>query len=260
MTQTKTVPVWASIPISVVSWVLVAFFTVVCFLLGLITLAPLSLLFTLKTRYLIHQVAVWWSKSILYTSPVWRVKLSGKENVEPGKRYVIVANHQSLLDIIACLSALPVPFKFMAKRELFNIPFIGWHMSLSGYIPINRSSSESGRQAITLAKSWIQKEVSVLFYPEGTRSLDGEIKNFKMGAFRVAVDEGVDILPVVIDGTGDAVPKKSWKLNKISTFRVDVGKPIAVGADQPNDLTVLKNKVHDEMTSRLKRMREDAKS
>ncbi len=254
MTSSKNdVPGWLGFPLTIVWWFFVAFFSVVYNLCALILIFPLSAAFENKKRAWMHAVAVLWAKSILLANPAWRMEVTGKENIQPGRHYVVVANHQSLLDIFVVLAALPVHFKFMAKKELFSIPFVGWHMSLAAYIPIDRSSVESGKNALFMARDRLSKKISVLFFPEGTRSTDGEIKAFKAGAFKAAQDEGVEILPVVIEGTGDAIPKKSKMIKKVTRFVLSIGKPVQIG---PGDsLEKAKEAVRESMILRLSEIR-----
>ena len=243
------------IPLSLLAWLVIYFVTIVFSLAGLILL-PLSIFFDRGTRRLMHRVAVGWAHAVLATSPVWAMRREGMENIIPGQPYVIVANHQSLLDIFVVLAALPLHFKFMAKKELFPIPFIGWHMALAGYIPIDRTSRESGQKAMDMARAWLGRGVSVLFFPEGTRSLNGEIQDFKMGAFKIAQECDRAILPIVIDRTGDAVPKKSWRLRKKTKFYLSVGRRVRVEDDRLESLKKLQEAVRQEMIQRLAGMRE----
>ena len=254
MNEKNVVPSWLSAPLSLLAWTAAIFFTIFFYLFGLFFVLPFSLLFDRGTRGLIHGVARIWACSIMAVNPVWRLKVEGRENIEPGRNYVLVANHQSLLDILVVLAGLPLHFKFMAKAELFSIPFIGWHMKLAGYIPLDRSSRESGRKAVFAAREWLRKGVSVLFFPEGTRSPDGQLHPFKMGAFKVAQEEKVPILPIVIDGTGEAVPKKSWSLKKKTNFFLLIGRPIRVDS---KDILLEKicGEVREGMAKRLARIR-----
>jgi len=249
-TITKRVHPLLSIPYSIYAWFSVIFFTVLFSLIGVLLVFPVYLVLNRGTRSVMHQTSILWAKAIMYTSPVWSFRVTGAQNIDPGKHYVIVANHQSLLDILLVLAALKLHFKFMAKQELFCIPFIGWHMAAAGYIPLVRSSRVSGKDALTHARDWLSREVSVLFFPEGTRSLNGEIKDFKAGAFKTAKEMGVEILPVILDGTGAAVPKKSWKLNKITEFRVKIGKPSKV-----KSVGEAKKNVRDQMAADLALLR-----
>ncbi|MFA5391553.1 MAG: lysophospholipid acyltransferase family protein, partial [Candidatus Omnitrophota bacterium] len=169
--------------------------------------------------------------------------------------YIIVANHQSLLDILAVCAALPINFKFLAKRELFQIPLMGWAMASAGYIPVDRASHKSGREAMMRITRVLEEGVSVLLFPEGTRSPDGKIRAFKMGAFKLALDNKVEILPVVVDGTGQALPKKSWLVKKKSTFIVSIGKPVPIENAGDGSMEEVKEKIRHEMTARLARLR-----
>jgi len=251
-----TIPAWVSAVLAVFLWAEAIFFTIFFFLFNLIFVFPLSVVLEPGRRGFVHHVAHWWGKMIVAVIPMWRITMKGQENIEPNKPYVVVANHQSLLDILVVLAALPIHFKFLAKQELFRIPMFGWHMKLAGYIPLVRSNRESGRAAVGLAEDWLKKGVSVLFFPEGTRSLDGNIKEFKVGAFRIARNLGVDILPVVLDGTGQALPKKSWRLMKKSNFSLQIEKPISA-KELKGDLDKVREDIRQRMIHRLAGIRSE---
>lgn len=238
--------------LSLWSWFFVIFLTLFYNLLGIL-LFPLSYLIEGRKRRLIHTIAVCWAKSIMLTSPFWRLRVQGAENIESNTHYVVVGNHQSMLDILVALAGIPLHFKFMAKAELFQIPFLGWHMSLAGYIPINRSSVQSGKEALETALAWLDRGVSVLFFPEGTRSLDGEIKKFKAGAFKAASEKNVKILPVVIEGTGNALPKKSFIAKKVARIVVSIQKPVSISKNE--DLEDVVEKVRGAMAKHLDGLR-----
>lgn len=247
------IPAWISFPLTITWWFFVIFFSAVYYIAGLVFVFPFSLLFENKKRRWLHAVAVVWGRSILFANPAWRIQIEGQENIRPGCHYVVAANHQSLLDIFVVLVALPLHFKFMAKKELFSIPFVGWHMASAAYIPIDRSSVESGKSALLMARERLSKGISVLFFPEGTRSQNGEIQAFKAGAFKAAQDEGVEILPVVIEGTGDAIPKKSKMIKKVTRFVLSIGKPVRIG---PGDsLEKARDAVRQSMIQRLAEIR-----
>lgn len=242
--------------LSAFTWVHTVIVAIICSLLGAIIFYPLGILFD-RTHSWMHSLSRWWAKFAVYCTPLHKLKIEGLQNIEPGRHYVIVANHQSMLDILLVLAALPLHYKFIAKKELFIWPFIGWHMGLSGYIPIDREDPEGRKAAFLAAQQVLVRGVSVLFYPEGTRSPDGEIRNFKMGAFRAAKDAGVSVLPVVIDGTWDAVPKNSWKLRKKVGFVISVGKPVEFDSATRLDSAV--PAVREEMVQRLHEIRGRAK-
>lgn len=255
-TRTRSLPNWLSIPLSLAAWPVIAIFTILCNGLGVIFLWPFSLFLDGGKKRLMHCVAHFWGQGLVAMNPLWRVRTEGLHHVVPGRHYVIVANHQSLLDILVVLCGLKTHFKFMAKKELFSIPFLGWHLAMAGYIPLDRGNRESGREAILRAKDWIGRGVSVLLFPEGTRSRDGRIHEFKPGAFKIARDTGVDILPVVIDGTGAAIPKNSWKLERRTDFILSVGAPVSIAdVDTAGGLDQVRQSVHREMVERLERLR-----
>jgi len=139
------------------------------------------------------------------TYPPWNFRLQGTWP-EGGGPYVVVANHQSLLDIVL-LCRMPHEMKWVIKEELFKIPWIGQMLRLTGDIAVKRGDSESGGEAVSRAKAYLQRGMSVMIFPEGTRSKDARLLAFKKGAFRLAIDAGVPVLPVVVSGTAAGFPK-----------------------------------------------------
>ncbi len=240
---------------SLVMWGGTIFLTMLASTLDLLVALPLSLLFDRGTRRIVHQNSIWWARSIIGFSPIWRMVVTGREHLQNGKHYIVIANHQSLLDILAVCAALPINFKFLAKRELFQIPLMGWGMASAGYIPVDRASHKSGREAVQKIARVLNMGVSVLLFPEGTRSPDGKIQAFKMGAFKLARDNKVEILPVVVDGTGQALPKKSWLIKKKSTFIVSIGKPVTLEDFADSSMDEAKERIRHEMIGRLEHIR-----
>ena len=137
--------------------------------------------------------------------PRWRFRLEGAWPAAPGP-YVVVANHQSLLDIVV-LSHLPREMKWVGKEELFRIPWIGLMLRLTGDIAVRRGDAESGGEAVARAKAYLSRGMSVMIFPEGTRSRDARLLPFKKGAFRLAIDAGVPVLPIAISGTAAGLRK-----------------------------------------------------
>ena len=136
--------------------------------------------------------------------PPWRLRVVGRF---PGRGpYVVVANHQSMLDV-PLLSRLPREMKWMAKESLFRVPWVGWMFALAGDIPVRRGDKESGQRAIRRAKKYLESGVSVMVFPEGTRTSTGELGPFRSGAFRLAVEAGVPVLPVAVSGTAAGMPR-----------------------------------------------------
>ncbi len=157
--------------------------------------------------------------------PMWRYKVEGLENIERGKSYVIVMNHNAMMDI-PTLYLLPLNFRWVSKREVFNIPFFGQFLILHGDIAIQRGNgSVAMAQVIKEGKQWIKRGASVAIFPEGTRSKSGEIGRFKAGAFSLARESGVEILPVVMDGTRNMIKKHGF-FNWRSDLRLRVLPPV----------------------------------
>jgi len=153
-----------------------------------------------------HLLARFWANSILWVSRV-KVTITGAEKLDPDRSYIYMPNHQSNADIPLLLGRLPVQFRWLAKAELFRIPIFGRAMRGVGYISIDRSNRKSAFESLERAARTIRSGTSVLIFPEGTRSRDGRILSFKKGGFVLSVDAGVPIVPIIIRGTRDIIPK-----------------------------------------------------
>jgi 1-acyl-sn-glycerol-3-phosphate acyltransferase len=157
-----------------------------------------------------HLVARLWGRIQLGTTGT-KVRIQGLENLDPQKTYIVVSNHQSNFDIFALLGYLPIQFRWTAKAELFRLPFLGWAMSRIGYIPIERDSPKKAYRSMLQAAEKVRKSVSVMIFPEGTRSPDGKLHTFKKGLFLIALKSQAPILPIAIRGTGKIMPKGDWR-------------------------------------------------
>jgi 1-acyl-sn-glycerol-3-phosphate acyltransferase len=153
-----------------------------------------------------HGCARWWCRMIAWTIGA-RLCVSGAERVRPNRSYVYMANHASLIDTPAMFACLPYPFKIMAKRELFYIPFMGWHLWSSGHFPIDRGDTRKTARSLRHVIDGIREGKSLAVFPEGTRTRDGKLQDFKPGTFKIAVRAGVPIVPVTIRGTFEMLPK-----------------------------------------------------
>jgi 1-acyl-sn-glycerol-3-phosphate acyltransferase len=174
----------------------------------------------------IHKIANLWAKILLLISNT-KVAVIGTENVLHGKPQIFMANHQSDFDILIVLGHIPGQFRWIAKNELFNIPIFGAAMKTAGYIEIDRNNHEKAMQSMDEAALRIREGKSVMTFPEGTRSRDGEIKPFKQGTFYLAIKSGVPIIPISIIGSGQIMPKRSLKITP-GKVKLVIGKAIEV--------------------------------
>lgn len=154
-----------------------------------------------------------------------KVKMDGRENIDPRTSYVFVANHQGAYDIFAIYGYLPHGFLWMMKKSLFNIPFIGWACKAAGHIMVDRSSAKQVKHTMELAKSRLKDGTSIVVFPEGSRTHDGRMSPFKRGAFKLAADFQLPIVPITIDGAFDVMPRSSYNINP-GTIRLTIHKPI----------------------------------
>jgi 1-acyl-sn-glycerol-3-phosphate acyltransferase len=173
-----------------------------------IVIGSLIILFSFFSRNgnVLHLIARFWANSILWVGRV-KTRVTGAEKLTPGRSYIYMPNHQSNADIPLLLGRLPVQFRWLAKAELFKIPIFGRAMRGVGYISIDRSNRKSAFESLARAARTIRNGTSVLIFPEGTRSRDGRLLSFKKGGFVLAVDSGVAIVPVIIRGTRNIIPK-----------------------------------------------------
>lgn len=207
-----------------------------------------------KSRRAVHELSRILVRLFFGVPPFWRIRVEGLEHAERGKAYVIVLNHQAMTDIPA-LYYVPLNFRWVSKREVFRIPFFGQFLRLHGDICIDRGhASEAMEQLLRDGKLWISRGASVAVFPEGTRSKDGEIHRFKAGAFELARKAGVDILPVVLDGTTTLV-KKNRLFNWRNTIRVKVLEPVPAERVAVTETKALMTEVHDRMAEVLAELR-----
>jgi 1-acyl-sn-glycerol-3-phosphate acyltransferase len=148
----------------------------------------------------VQGLAAWWAKSICAASGVV-VSVTGTEKLDAEKPYIFAANHQSQFDIFALQGFLGVDFRWLAKKELFQVPIWGHAMRRAGYIPVDRSHGRQALKSLGEAAQKIAAGTSVIIFPEGTRTKDGKMQDFKAGAMVLAIKSGVDIVPVAIKGT-----------------------------------------------------------
>jgi 1-acyl-sn-glycerol-3-phosphate acyltransferase len=186
-------------------------------------------------RRILQQYSCFWASLYLWVNPFWSGRITGLQRCDPRKTYVMVSNHQSMADILIVFRTF-LHFKWVAKKSLFKLPLLGWNMWFNGYVPIERGDAASRDRCLARCQQWIEKGSSVFFFPEGTRAPDGRIKPFKTGAFRLALESGTDILPMVIRGSRFAIPKHSLRLHGKSRMTLEVLPPISTKGFDPSQL------------------------
>lgn len=159
----------------------------------------------------LHRFTCLWASLYTWTNPAWRVSVEGRERIRPDETYVMVANHLSLLDILV-LFRLFTHFKWVSKIENFRVPCIGWNMRLNRYIELRRGDRESVLRMLRACEETLAEGNSIMMFPEGTRSPDGRMRAFKPGAFELSLRCDRPVLPIVIRGTSDALPKRGFLL------------------------------------------------
>ena len=202
-----------------------------------------------KTHFL---CAVPWAKVILWVSGI-RAKVTWRGGIDAGVPRIYMSNHQSIFDIFAILAYLPVGFKFVLKQELMKIPLLGPAMRRAGYIGIERKEPRKAVQSIKVAAERIRNGASVLIFPEGTRSLDGRLGEFKRGGFNLALKSGCDIVPVAISNSYRILPKDRLRINR-TPLSICFGRPIPVRGYTKKTMPDLMDRVRRAM---IEQMEED---
>jgi len=192
--------------------------------LGALVIWLLTLPFDRNGRVL-HLYSCFWAQLFFWSNPLWRLRVEGRQNLPWHGAAVLVSNHASLADILV-LFGLWRPFKWVSKASNFRIPFIGWNMRLNRYVPLIRGDKDSIAKMVHACDAWLARGVPVLLFPEGTRSPDGAVKAFKDGAFRMAIERQVPLVPIALSGTGDVLPKHGWVMRGTARCRVRVLPPV----------------------------------
>ena len=178
-----------------------------------------------STSPMIDWLARMWARALVAAAGI-DLHVENVERFDPAKRYIIVANHYSYLDIPCILAAIPQPIRFMAKASLFKIPIFGWALARAGFIPIDRQNRRTAVKSFELAADRIRKGNTVVIFPEEGRARQREMKPFQRGAFLLAIKSQKTIMPMAIDSTFDIWPVGAfWKL-KPGRVTLRVGTPI----------------------------------
>lgn len=236
--------------------------TVLTLLIGVVAtvvMGPIAILIGHRrpTSPVIERMIRLWSRLWLIPAGC-HLEVRGREHVDPSQSYIVVANHLSNFDIMACFLAVPVPIRYLAKKELFRVPILAPAMRAVGIVEVDREAHAAVHDQVNRqAKELIASGRSVIIYPEGTRSRSGELQRFKKGAFTMAVSTGLPILPVTLQGTWEA-----WRPDRPlifgGTIRVVIDPPIPTGGLTHADTNALRDRVHDLIERRYTELRAEA--
>ncbi len=232
-------------------------FRVVLTALGLVVVTPVlsipmlvSALFFKPGKFAFFIMRTW--SRIISALMGLRFSVYGTENIEPETSYIVTPNHQGIADIHAMASALPIPFRWVLKKELLKIPIFGWALWSTGPIAIDRSNTASSIETLKREKDEKLKDGwSVLIYPEGTRTPDGNLLEFKKGAFMMAVQSGIPILPVVCNGAFKILPKKSIAFRR-GHVTLTICPPIPTKGLSEKDVPELMSKTRQAILTELR--------
>jgi len=215
--------------------------TPILFTIGFI-ITLLTCLFD-RDRKIVHFYSYFWGLQHYWVSPWWRINVTGLENVVAGKKYIIMSNHQSMLDI-CLLYKVPKIFKWISKKEVVKIPMVGWALLLHRDVLITRGDRAGFKKMMKESEDYLSRGVSIIMFPEGTRTKDGKVHEFKEGGFLLAKTTKTAILPVVINGNFDLQKKNSWQLKRKQKFRVNILPEISETEVAATSAKEMLNKVH----------------
>ncbi|MEE9913640.1 MAG: 1-acyl-sn-glycerol-3-phosphate acyltransferase [Deltaproteobacteria bacterium] len=204
---------------------------------------------------LLHLFTCFWASLYTWMMPPWRIRIEGREHVRKNTAYMVVSNHQSQLDILVAFR-LFFHFKWVSKIEMFRMPLIGWNMMLNRYVKLKRGDKESVEQMLGECETHLDEGSSVFMFPEGTRSPDGEVKAFKLGAFQLAQKKKAPILPIVISGTNKALPKYSMNFTGVQKIYIKIFEEIPYSAFEKLSVEDTAQMVRQFIIDRLKVMNE----
>lgn len=210
-----------------------------------------------RNRTVIHWLLTWQAVIISHLIPIWKIRVEGRKKAVPGTTYVIISNHQSILDILL-INCLRYRFKWISKIENTRVPVLGWYLKMADYITVDRGDRESKDKMMEESYLCLKKGISIMLFPEGTRSADREIAFFKRGAFQLAISTGVPILPVLMDGTGGVLPKHGLVFGGFHRIKIRVLDPVlpeSFGTDDHDELAMRFQKM---MAGALKELRNEA--
>ena len=202
-----------------------------------------------------HYCMYRWAKDNLWLSRT-RVQIEGLQNIDRGHPQILVANHSGLHDILSLAANLPIQFRWVAKKSLFNVPFMGWHMRRAGYFAIDYENPRSTVKSIGEAAGAIQNGMSAIVFPEGSRSVDGVLSKFYSGAFSLALRTGVPLVPISLEGSHRVIVPMTSRVNPGVILRIKIGRPIDLSVYTKADKHRLMEDVFRIMSRNLEEIRD----
>lgn len=217
-------------------------------------IAILTSVFDRNGRW-VHGVARVWARLILFAGRV-RVRVEGLHNLDTADFYICVSNHLSNFDIPVLLAFLPIQFRWLIKKELYRIPLFGFALKRAGYVRVDRSNRAAAIKSIREeAATVVRNGVSVMVFPEGTRSQDGSLRSFKKGAFNLALESGVPILPIVLHGTYSVMPPDRIRIRPGNVI-LEICPPVTVSDHTMETRDALLEKVRSVILDAYEKRRE----
>jgi 1-acyl-sn-glycerol-3-phosphate acyltransferase len=207
-----------------------------------------------KDKVVIHWILSFQSLVLVKIIPIWKIKIEGREKAKRNGTYVIISNHQSMLDTLF-INSLRYRFKWVSKIENLKVPVLGWYLRMADYIVVNRGNEESKVEMLDKSLNYLKNGVSVMLFPEGTRSPDSEVAMFKRGAFQLAIDSNVPVLPVMIEGTGGILPKHGILFKSGYRITVRVLEPVAPSEFRTKNVDELAEFFRVKIASELRELR-----
>jgi 1-acyl-sn-glycerol-3-phosphate acyltransferase len=207
-----------------------------------------------RERFVVHWILMYQSLILVKLMPIWKIKIEGREKAVKGTTYVIISNHQSLLDILL-INCLRLRFKWISKIENIKLPFLGWYLRMAGYITIDRGNEESKMEMLEKSSGCLKRKISIMLFPEGTRSLNSNIGFFKRGAFQLALGAQVPILPILIDGTGGILPKHGLIFNSGHHITIRVLDPVQPESFGTGNVDELAARFNSLLVDEMKKLR-----
>ena len=199
----------------------------------------------------VDRINRFWTWAILRAGGV-KLKVAGLEKLDPSRQYIFMVNHQSNVDIPILVQSLPCfQLRWIAKKELLWVPFFGWAMWATKHITVDRARPISAVKSLRRAKQRIAAGISVVVFPEGTRSRDGQVQRFKKGGFLLAVETNTEIVPIAIKGSRDLLPSGAWRLRS-GTVEVIVDQPVSIAGYRPGNLRRLSEQVREIIAGHLR--------